>query len=153
MHRLLLARHAHAETPPGVHDFERPLSERGRSEAGAVAAWLRENEAPGRIVASAAARTVETARAYGAEVETSERLYSGGLEDYLDVIEDADESVQTLLIVGHQPVVGELAEQFDGDGAIEAFPPGALAVIEVPGTWADAFAEGQRVRLLTPADV
>lgn len=152
MRHLLLARHAHAEAPDGAEDFDRKLSERGRAEASAMAAWAVANAKPDRVVASAAVRTLETARAHGPDVEASERLYVAELEDYLDVIEETDESISAVLIVGHQPTVGGVAEEFDGL-TVDKFPPGTIAVIEVPGEWADAFAEGQVVKIVTPADV
>ena len=60
---LLLMRHAHAvEYAPGKTDFERPLSDTGRSQATQAGAYLLEQRViPHAMVCSAALRAAETA--------------------------------------------------------------------------------------------
>lgn len=127
--RLFLVRHAHAE--PGDPDELRPLSERGRDEARALADLLAPAE-PALVLASPLLRARETAasiaKASGAELRVDERLAPGAVaSDVLEAIEGAGGTVVT---VGHQPDCSEIAFAL-GAGSI-AFPPAGFAEIELP---------------------
>ena len=60
--RLFLLRHAKSDWGnPGLDDFDRPLSKRGRNAAPRVAAWMRESDfVPELVLCSSARRTMET---------------------------------------------------------------------------------------------
>ena len=62
MRRLFLLRHAKSSwQTDGQEDFDRPLSERGRSTAPAIGAFMRQNDiAPDLVLCSTACRTRET---------------------------------------------------------------------------------------------
>jgi len=127
--RLFLVRHAHAA--PGDPDELRPLSERGRDEARALADLLAPAE-PTLVLASPLLRARETAaqiaKASGAELRVDDRLAPGAVaSDVLGAIEGADGTVVT---VGHQPDCSEIAFAL-GAGSI-AFPPAGFAEIELP---------------------
>jgi len=115
-YRIFLVRHAHAAPPkPGERDFDRQLDARGRDEAAIV---TRQAEAfgirPARIISSEAARCRETSAIVSASypdlrVETSEALYSGTTETYLEIIA-AHGGQGDLMIVGHNPIIEEMSE-------------------------------------------
>lgn len=107
---LILWRHAQAED--GRPDLERELTSKGRKQAAKVAAWLRERmPARYRVLASPAARARQTAAALGVEVSVSERLAPGtSAHDALEAAGWPDQA-GAVIIVGHQPTLGEVAAQ------------------------------------------
>jgi phosphohistidine phosphatase len=147
--RLLLVRHAHAAAGPDDH--ERPLDARGRREA----AWLAEvvarlAEPPSLVLCSTARRTRETLEALHAGLRPAPRvalehgLYSATAEQLLERVR-AEADGTGVLLVGHNPAIGELASALAGRGEAEAlaklrekFPPGALAVLAFSAArWSD----------------
>ena len=144
-------RHAKAEqTAPS--DLERPLADRGRADATAAGAWLAEQGwTPDHALVSAALRTQETfacvADGGGFEVQPDldRSLYSAAPESVLDLIRLLPDDVRTLLVIGHNPTMGSLAQLLhDGSGDQDAitemtgdFPTSALALLEHDGAWAD----------------
>ena len=124
--RLFLVRHAHAD--PGEPDALRPLSERGREEARALAERLNAAE-PELVLTSPLLRARETAvaiaTATGAELRIDERLAPGATAE--DVLAVADGG--TVVIVGHQPDCSEIALALAGREI--DFPTAGHAVIEL----------------------
>jgi phosphohistidine phosphatase len=138
---LVLVRHAKADTPPGLQDIARPLSERGRADAEAAGRWLAEHV--GRcdlLVTSPARRTEETTArllvAWGAEppVVDEERIYEATLGDLLRLVRGLDAG--TVVLVGHNPGLSSLAEALTGE--VLQLRTCGLAVLDVQGEWADA---------------
>lgn len=109
---LILWRHAEAED--GFPDHDRALTDRGRQQAHRVAQWLRE-QLPKRheIIASPAKRTRQTAEALGGPVRIDPRLGpEADVAHYLAASDWPQGSAQacgTLVLVGHQPILGRLA--------------------------------------------
>jgi phosphohistidine phosphatase len=124
--RLILVRHAHAVS--GEPDELRPLSDRGREEARALAERL-DAAAPDLVVTSPLLRARETAAAIasatGAELRTDDRLAPGATAE--DVMAVADGG--TVVVVGHQPDCSEIALALAGREM--DFPTGGHTVIEL----------------------
>ena len=149
--RLVVVRHAKAEAY-GSSDFERELAPRGRRDAAAAGAWLAEQgvRADAALV-SAATRTRQTweivaeAAGWSVEPDLDHSLYGADEDGVLDLVRSADDAARTLVVVGHNPTMGLLAQLLDdGDGPPEAvdqlmrgYPTSATAVFEVTGGWAD----------------
>jgi phosphohistidine phosphatase len=141
--RLIVVRHSKATHKPGFDDFDRPLTERGRRDADAAGAWLREHGViPGLVLCSPSRRTQETwhhlaaalAPADGTEVYYDERLYLASAATTLDLLGAAPDDLATQLLVGHNPTAQQLAAGLTGQADL-AFPTSAIAVIEL-GSWA-----------------
>ena len=117
MKRLLLLRHAKAERDSDEGDHGRKLNARGRDDAARIGALLHvKGWAPDCVLSSAAARTVETWKQLSAELpeapepEFLEGLYLASWKSMLNVIRHhADDDAATLLVVGHNPGLEELA--------------------------------------------
>ncbi|GAA1414686.1 putative phosphoglycerate/bisphosphoglycerate mutase [Glutamicibacter uratoxydans] len=115
--RLILMRHAKADYPLGVADHERPLAARGNREAPAAGAWLVENNLiPDYIICSDALRTRSTCAWVLSELGEKgptpyidSRMYSAGTSALCSIINEVPDTVSTLLVIGHQPVLQELA--------------------------------------------
>lgn len=150
--RLLLLRHAKSALPD-VADHERPLGPRGLRDAPAAGRWLRDADClPALVICSTARRARETwalaAGQLGAEVPVrfDERVYAAEPEDLLEVVAEVPEEVRTLLLVGHNPGLEDLAVSLarKAVAAAEAealerlsrkFPTSAIAVLTFPGSW------------------
>jgi phosphohistidine phosphatase len=105
---LLLWRHA--EAVDGSPDEARPLTERGRGQAKAVARWLERNQPKRlRLLVSPTVRTRQTAAAFRDEFEIVPALGPDrGVADMLAACGWPDASAAAV-IVGHQPGLGRLA--------------------------------------------
>ncbi|ORA80706.1 histidine phosphatase family protein [Mycobacterium malmoense] len=141
-------RHAKSAYPPGVADHDRPLAPRGIKEAGLAGDWLRAN-APtiDAVLCSTATRARETLAKTGidAPVRYVERLYDTTPGIMIEEINKVPDDVTTLLVVGHEPTTSALALTLadeDTDTAVAErisakFPTSAIAILAVPGAWAD----------------
>jgi phosphohistidine phosphatase len=157
---LVLVRHSEAEQS-GRTDAERALAPEGRESATARGAQLAtEGVTPDHALVSAAVRAVQTweALASGAgwhlEPETSRGLYTAEPETALDLLGEVPAQATTVVVVGHNPTIASLAHTLDdGRGETDAatallaggFPPGAAAVFEYDGAWADIAAGSARL--------
>jgi phosphohistidine phosphatase len=146
---LLLMRHAKSDYPAGVVDRERPLAPRGVREAGLAGEWLRSSVPPiDAVLCSSAARTRETLSRAGldAPVTFAERLYDAEPGTVIDEINGVADGVATLLVVGHEPAMSNVAlglASTEGSSRAAAeristkFPTSAIAVLRTDGTWRD----------------
>jgi phosphohistidine phosphatase len=149
---LVLLRHAKAETPGDLPDFERRLTPKGESDADAAGSWLADERLhPDLVFCSPATRTRQTwqgvsialAQAQqggGApEVRYEPGLYAGGRTEVFDLLRVVPEQVRTVLVVGHNPTVSQVSimlipdDQFDGD-EVDLRTSG-LAVHQATGPW------------------
>jgi len=105
---LILWRHADAED--GVPDAARELSERGRKQASQVAAWLRERLPADRVIlVSPSMRTRQTADALGLPYESTKTVGTDATPDDVLGATAWPGREGTVLVVGHQPTLGEVA--------------------------------------------
>ncbi len=105
---LLLWRHADAAD--GSPDLARPLTKRGHGQARAMAEWLHTRLPAGlRVLSSPARRTLETAAALGLPVEVLDELAPDAAPSALIAAAGWPNAPHAVLIVGHQPTLGETA--------------------------------------------
>ena len=113
---LVLVRHAKAEALAS-DDRARRLAERGRAECAELRAWFVEQEVgPDRVLVSSAVRaqqTWELAAVGGAERIVEDRLYQGGPDEVRAIVAETPAGVQTLVVVGHNPTLEDLAWELD----------------------------------------
>jgi phosphohistidine phosphatase len=143
-------RHAKA-APQGRDDHTRPLTARGRRQATEVGTYLGgapvpDVAIPELVLSSSARRAVQTAELVVAELGDVElvverRLYAADPDDVVDILRALGSDPPSVLVVGHNPTVHELAAVLldgdDGGGRSRlerGFPTAALAVIAVEAT-------------------
>jgi phosphohistidine phosphatase len=168
MKRLMLLRHAKSDWPGGVGDHDRPLGPRGRHDAPRMGEEMaRRGLRPELVIISTAARTRETwdylAPHFGSVPERFDRaLYAADAEAMLKVVRGIEDTVSSLLLLGHNPGLETLANLLIAEGPSrlrerleDKFPTAALAVIDFAGpNWASIrHAEGRLSLFLTPADI
>lgn len=158
---LVVVRHAKAEAT-GPTDHERTLADAGRVAAAELGRWLADaGLAPDHALVSDAARTLETwgeladAAGWDTDPEVSSALYDASPDAALDLLRESPADAGTVVVVGHNPTMGYLAEILDdGDGDDDAitalvtrgFPTGAAVVLDVGCEWADLAESGATVR-------
>lgn len=105
---LILWRHAEAE--PGEPDLGRRLTAKGLKQAERVAGWL-DARLPEtcRILVSPADRAQQTALALKRKFKTVPELAPGGTSAALLAAASWPDSRESVLVVGHQPTLGEVA--------------------------------------------
>ena len=118
MMELILWRHAEAhDAKEGQDDLERALTPRGEKQAARMAAWLERQLPQGlRVVSSPARRTEQTAQALGRKYKLrAELLPDGTPTDLLELVQ-WDKGNGAVLVVGHQPLLGQTAAHLLGLG-------------------------------------
>jgi phosphohistidine phosphatase len=143
-------RHAKA-APQGRDDRSRPITARGRRQAAEVGRYVAGSPVtdvatPELVVSSPARRALQTAELVVAELDgrvelrVEHRLYDALPDDVVDILRELGDDPASVLVVGHNPTVHELALLLvDGEDAgrsrLEAgFPTAALAVVAVGTT-------------------
>ncbi len=113
---IIFWRHAHAKPlQDDQDDLERPLSVKGEKQAKQMAAWLNQHLDKRVIVlVSPALRAVQTANALGLGYEIEQEIRPGAdMETILGVIsrhldeDDNDQQPRQIVLVGHQPWIGQ----------------------------------------------
>ena len=159
--RLVLLRHAKSDYPLGVSDHDRPLAARGNREAPAAGAWLREHDVvPDYIVLSDAQRTRATCAwvisELGEKAPTpymDSRIYGASSTRLCSIINETPETVTTLMVIGHQPVLQELAMRLASADSEEEvvyelamnYPTLGLTVLQTEKPWAEIDGRDMRV--------
>ncbi|MFC7374477.1 phosphohistidine phosphatase SixA [Brachybacterium sp. GCM10030267] len=128
---LLLMRHGKADSGSGQPDHERPLAERGRSQARLVGEYLEsQNVRVSRVLVSDALRTTQTWDAvraampdFDGKVTLHEDIYSGGAGEVLSLLHDVKDKHPVVMVVGHEPTMASLVSLLAGDHS----DPGSVA--------------------------
>jgi phosphohistidine phosphatase len=118
---LILWRHAEAEdAQDGSADLDRALTARGQKQATKVAAWLdRQLPESSRILVSPARRTEQTALALGRKFKLRAELGPDATPAQVLELVQWPQNKSTVVIVGHQPVLGQIIAQLVGLQASE----------------------------------
>ena len=165
MRHLLLLRHAKAVAHAKGGDIGRELSHRGRREAGLMGRhMLALGLRPDLALVSASARTRETVALLMAQwpapapLDIQRGLYLAEAPAMLEAIRAAPPQLRTLMLVGHNPGMADLAFNLTAGGDPQArmrmmagFSKCALAVLEVSCGWEDLTFQGARLTdFMTP---
>ncbi|WP_166872642.1 histidine phosphatase family protein [Salinibacterium sp. ZJ450] len=138
---LILLRHAKSDRSGNEPDVARPLAKRGQREAPEAGRWLAEQvDSIDLAIVSPATRARDTWELASAEFDTppsvrfDERVYAASAKQLLGVVRELPDDVHTIVLVGHNPAMEELASLLAGDDV--SMPTSALAVFRVRASWA-----------------
>lgn len=160
MKHLLLLRHAKSSwDDQDLKDFDRPLNKRGIKAAKLVGQFLRREEIKiDLVISSPAKRARETielvwpAAKLEAELKFEDRIYEATPRTLLAVITEVKASVNTLMLVGHNPGFEGLLEAVTSEA--RRLPTASMAFIDLDDDeWKEARAGGKLVRLVTPKEL
>ena len=150
MSELYLLRHAKAvPQEEGGPDRERPLEQRGRRAAQAVAQWIAEHGvAPELVLCSPSLRTRQTLDIVAAafprppKMLIEDGLYLATARELVARLHRLPADTARVMLVGHNPGFQELASYLSdvATGSLMArlgsFPTGALASFQIDIAWA-----------------
>lgn len=130
---------------PGVRDFDRTLDESGVIDAEIVGDTMNRNGyVPDLTLCSGAARARQTLEGVAARTDTGkivfdDTLYLTDAAGYLEIVR-TNCTADSILIIGHNPMIEDLAMAVAGEGDAVAmnslnsgFPTSGLAVIRFEG--------------------
>lgn len=164
---LLLLRHAKSSWENvNLADHDRPLAPRGQRASKLIAAYLQAlGMTPEQVLCSSSARTRETLERVSAgfsgkvEVEIEEALYGASADDLLARLRKVSGGVESLMVIGPDPAIPELARRLasrgaDGKRLRGKFPTAALATLSFEGSWQDlAPGAAQLVSFVKPREL
>jgi len=161
MKTLYLVRHAKSGRDLDIRDFDRPLNERGYSDAHQIAIQVASgNNQIDSIISSPAVRTITTALIFAGHLKYSteklilrHQLYDSELKDYLTVISQMT-NTSSILLVGHNPTISELAQKLSIIRLNELKTSEVVALEFDISSWKDIFnAVGKLIFQVKPASV
>jgi phosphohistidine phosphatase len=162
MRVLTIVRHAKSSWDYSeLSDFERPLNDRGRRDAPAMAQRLaRLPPRPDRLLSSPAVRALTTATLFAEalgfrfeDIAVNARIYDASLGTLLKVVAGLDDDDRHVVLFGHNPGVSELAHAL-GPCDFDELPTCGVARFEfATKSWHDVDAgQGRLVHYIFPKD-
>lgn len=144
---LLVMRHAKSSwAVSGMPDHDRPLNRRGKRDAVQMAQFLISQDILiDRLAASNAQRANQTAKSIVEtmghscpnELESRPDFYLAAPRIYLNYMQSLDESVSTLMLIGHNPGLESLVQGLGGQW--ESMPTAAIACFDLSAaSWTEA---------------
>ena len=140
---LVLIRHAKAVSSYGeCKDIDRPLTEKGRSDAQAMAVWLKEKLfslscTPDLLLSSPARRTEETANLFAttfesdpARMKLDAHLYLPHADSFYEVIEKISDAVKVLFVFSHNNGITDFINTLTNN-RIDVIPPCGLVGVKI----------------------
>src|SRR5687768_742718 len=122
MKRLLIMRHAKSSwSDDSLSDHDRPLNERGLRDAPRMGQRIAElGWSPNVVVSSDSERTRQTwalmASSFpGIDARFTRHLYMAGIDEIRDELETIDPSIETAMVLGHNPGFEEAVAALCGD--------------------------------------
>jgi phosphohistidine phosphatase len=166
---LVLLRHFKSGwDDPGLLDHDRPLAPRGVRAGERMCRHIQETGiAPELALCSSAVRAVQTWEAVrdglpgDVRLEIEDGLYAASSESLLVRLNDIPDAVTAVLLVAHNPGIGNLALGLAGFGDTDAidrmsekFPTGGLATLTFEGAWADlAWGDAELAGFVVPREL
>ncbi len=161
MKTLLIMRHAKSSWDDAkMSDFERPLNERGLRTAPLMGEIINQKRLqPELILSSPAERAKQTAQfvresaQIKSEIVFNEKIYEASVGRLLEVIGKQPESVESILLIGHNPGLEGLVKFTTGE--LHAMPTAALAIVDLQiNKWSDITASKGDLRdLIRPKEI
>ncbi|MDQ6755930.1 MAG: histidine phosphatase family protein [Bacteroidota bacterium] len=153
MKTLLLIRHAKSSWDDfSLSDFERPLNERGKTDAPKMAKRLRKKEIEvDAFISSPAKRAKKTAEYFikelgkkGDAIILVSALYDACINNFIETIKDIDDKYKSAAIFSHNPGITAFANQLINEASIDNMPTSSVFAIKAnTDKWKD-FAKAKK---------
>jgi phosphohistidine phosphatase len=134
---LIIIRHALSlNEQPGMKDVDRTLSVAGIQDASKLGKYMKIKKLfPDQIYCSHAMRALGTARIIieqtgilNEKILINEELYQASVRILLKMINQCDEKINSLILIGHHPSVSYLCEYLSGK-VIRSLPPAGMCLM------------------------
>ena len=160
---LILIRHTKSSWADfSIPDFDRPIKKDRAEDAKKMATYLRLLKLqPDLIICSPAKRTRQTAEYFCdklkydfEKIQFDKRIYESSEQDILQVVQETDADVKTLVLIGHNPSITHFANLFIEE-KIDEMPTTGVAWIEFesPDWEIDRTSRGKLKYFLTPKTI
>jgi Phosphohistidine phosphatase SixA len=161
MKRLVVVRHADAEkVQTGQTDFDRELTNQGKSDARQVAEnLLSANVVPELIISSPSSRAYQTAKLFGEVFGIDKKQIMRKILLYDDIetkkvialLKEEAKHVDTVFIVGHNPVLQRMIHELTNDFAGYLCTAGAAVMLFNVERWSQIMrSQGELIIFETP---
>jgi phosphohistidine phosphatase len=161
MKKLIFVRHGKAEDDiPGLSDFERSLTERGKKISKRMAeAFSKKEGSPGLLLSSPAFRALETGLVFAGVTGVSydkivlhNNLYFGTNTDkILKLLQTINDEIQKVTMFGHNPSFTDAPDALSETGCGPVPKSGVVCISFKAEKWADVKAgEGKLEYFLKP---
>lgn len=159
---LILVRHAKSSwKDPTLSDHDRPLNKRGQANLKGIASRasaLLDKKRTYQLCSSSALRCqltceaiADALQASSTAITTEPAFYEAPPETLYQFIEQQPDSVQQLLLVGHNPGLAELCQTVCPSMPEFHYPTGFIAYFQLQGDhWRDALRNSQLLGLNCP---
>lgn len=162
MKQLVLVRHGKSSWEYDLPDDERPLKKRAFNDANLVIKALRNNpflDNSFNMWSSYAVRALTTARIFQEQLEVSnenfeikEDLYTFDRNHLLNAISNCDDTIQNLMIFGHNPALTSVANVL-GDEQFTNIPTTGLVLIKFESDSWNNLKDGKTIIYLFPKNL
>lgn len=161
LRELLIIRHAKSDwSDDTLEDIDRPLADKGKKQACKMGHWLAEHDLiPELILVSPARRAQQTLSRLTRhwdrqpETQTVDALYNADLDTLIKTINQVQDSVQRVAVLGHNPGLEKLLAWLTGDEDNAHLSTCAIAEVLVPSDWQHLEqAKARQVIRATPKD-
>lgn len=161
MKKLIFVRHGKAEDDiPGLSDFERSLTERGKKISKRMAeAFSNKEGSPGLLLSSPAFRAIETGLIFAGvtgvsydKIVIDNNLYFGtNLDKILKVLQTVSDDITKITLFGHNPSFTDVPDALSANGCGPVPKSGVVCISFKAEKWADVKAgEGKLEYFLKP---
>jgi len=160
MKDLIIVRHAKSSWEHDIIDHQRPLKKRGYNDANLVSKFLnKKGLLIDLVITSDAVRAKSTAKIFilnlnikNKIVEFNHDLYDFSGSDLLEVIKSCNDSINTLMLFGHNHAITAFVNTF-GNKYIDNVPTCGVVIIEFDITkWRD-LKPGKTLNHIFPRDL
>jgi phosphohistidine phosphatase len=145
MAELILVRHAKSDWGSEfLKDIDRPLNERGYSDAYFMSKWFLKNKPlPELILASTATRALNTALIFARTFEFNmknfflkEKIYESSVSNLLSIVQEEATNVKSIMLFGHNPCITETCNLLTDDLFFDNVPTCGIVNLKF-GDWKD----------------
>ncbi len=150
---LLLIRHAKSSWEVGLQtDFERPLNDRGKRDAPAMAERLKKRGIRiDAFVASPAKRARQTAELFAgvyefdtAEIEFLSKLYHAGTDVFFEVAAALNDDHHTVAVFSHNPGISDFVNLLTREVRLDNMPTCSIFAVELHDSSWKNFRKGNK---------
>lgn len=160
MKKIIIVRHAKSSWKHDVIDHERPLNNRGNSDANLVSNYFSENGLNvDFVISSDAIRTKSTANIFISNLNIDKSifhlnhdLYDFSGSNLVKVIKGCNDSIDNLMVFGHNHAITAFVNTY-GDSYIDNVPTCGVVIIAFDiESWKD-LKSGSTIKILFPRDL
>ncbi len=148
MKQLIVVRHAKSDWGnEGLKDIDRPLNERGYTDAYALSEWFFEHhDVPKLFISSDATRALSTAFIFArnlnyetTQVKIVPKIYESNAATLKEVIASIDDTIGSAILFGHNPGITTLVNELNEELFFDNIPTCGIISIQFNAkSWKEA---------------